>query len=578
MQLISLSANIETFKTVNFNSKSGINLIVAKQKNPEKSHKGDTTNGVGKSLLVSIIHFCLGSSAKKSFKTSLSNWEFTLRFSINNNEYTSTRNTSKQNVIVLNNRELTKSKFNKKMEELLFEIPPQANALTFRSLFPFFIRPRRDSYINEQNPNNIKNPFQVQIANAYLLGLDIFLVQEKQRLKLEKDRIQDLVKNLKEDIYLKDFFIGNKDVSIGKQELTEQISQLEANLRKFIVAEDFYHVKEQADQLKQDIEKLHQKLELIKIQISNIDESRKITADIERSKIEQVYKEASIILQGQTLKKLGELEKFYKHISLNREKRLLDQKNELIRSAQVIKASKVSKENALDGKLKYLDAHHALDIFTKLSNKLADLKSKKENLEQYQDLFNNYSSESRRIKGLQIEESDKAAIYLKDATEVISRTNDFFRLLVKRFYPDAPAGITVHNNEGENQIRFNIDARIEFDKSDGISNVKTFCYDLTLLLKGYGHKINFIFHDSRLLDGIDPRQKYELLQIIKEYIVDSGKQYIMSVNYNQLEEVRPLFESEEAYNLFVQENTILELKDSNQSEKLLGFQVDMDYE
>ncbi|MFA5642901.1 MAG: DUF2326 domain-containing protein, partial [Bacteroidales bacterium] len=230
------------------------------------------------------------------------------------------------------------------------------------------------------------------------------------------------------------------------------------------------------------------------------------------------------------------------------------------------------------GKLKYLDAHHALDIFTKLSNKLADLKSKKENLEQYQNLFSNYSSESRRIKGLQIEESDKAAIYLKDATEVISRTNDFFRLLVKRFYPDAPAGITVNNNEGENQIRFDIDARIEFDKSDGISNVKTFCYDLTLLLKGYGHKINFIFHDSRLLDGIDPRQKYELLQIIKEYIVDSGKQYIISVNYNQLEEVRPLFESEEAYNLFVQENTILELKDSNQSEKLLGFQVDMDYE
>ncbi|MFA6770314.1 MAG: DUF2326 domain-containing protein [Bacteroidales bacterium] len=578
MQLISLSANIETFKTVNFNSKSGINLIVAKQKNPEKSHKGDTTNGVGKSLLVSIIHFCLGSSAKKSFKTSLPNWEFTLRFSINNNEYTSTRNTSKQNVIVLNNRELTKSKFNKKMEELLFEIPPQTNALTFRSLFPFFIRPRRDSYINEQNPNNVKKPFQVQLANAYLLGLDIFLVQEKQRLKIEKDRIQDLVKNLKEDIYLKDFFIGNKDVSIGKQELAEQICQLEANLKKFIVAEDFYHIKEQADQLKQDIEKLHQKLELIKIQISNIDESRKITTDIERSKIEQVYKEASIILQGQTLKKLGELEKFYKHISLNREKRLLDQKNELIRSAQVIKASKVSKENTLDGKLKYLDAHHALDIFTKLSNKLADLKSKKENLEQYQNLFSNYSSESRRIKGLQIEESDKAAIYLKDATEVISRTNDFFRLLVKRFYPDAPAGITVNNNEGENQIRFDIDARIEFDKSDGISNVKTFCYDLTLLLKGYGHKINFIFHDSRLLDGIDPRQKYELLQIIKEYIVDSGKQYIISVNYNQLEEVRPLFESEEAYNLFVQENTILELKDSNQSEKLLGFQVDMDYE
>ena len=101
---------------------------------------------------------------------------------------------------------------------------------------------------------------------------------------------------------------------------------------------------------------------------------------------------------------------------------------------------------------------------------------------------------------------------------------------------------------------------------------------MTLLLKGYGHNVDFIFHDSRLLEGIDPRQKFDLITILKEYIEGSNKQYIITVNYNQLEEIKPLFQSEDDYNKFVKENTILELKDSSASDKLLGIQVDMDYE
>lgn len=578
MQLISLTANRDSFKPVVFNSATGINIIVAKQKNPEKSDKGDTTNGVGKSLLIAIIHFCLGSSSKKAFKDSLSGWEFTLKFRIKNLEYTSIRSTDKQSKIRLNGEEITTREFNGKLKKLVFEIPDDIGELSFRSLIPFFIRPTKASYNDERNPKAVNKPFQVQMINAYLLGLDVLLVQEKYHLKLEKDRIKDLVKNLKNDNYLKDFFTGKKDVSLSKQELSDKIDQLEYNLKNFNVAEDYYDIKQQADQLKQDIERLHQQLELIKIQISNIDESRKISPDIERNKIEQVYKEASVLLQDQAIKQLAELEKFYEHLSRNREKRLLDQKNELLRKAKLFEITKHSKSAELDGKLKYLDAHQALDMFTKLSNNLSDLKSKKENLEQYEELLEGYSEESRKISKLQLDESEKTVIYLKDASEVIARTNDFFRTLVKRFYPKAAAGITIHNNEGENQIRFDIDAKIEFDKSDGISNVKTFCYDMTLLLKGYGHNVDFIFHDSRLLEGIDPRQKFDLITILKEYIEGSSKQYIITVNYNQLEEIKPLFQSEDDYYKFVKENTILELKDSSASDKLLGIQVDMDYE
>ncbi|MEM9338925.1 MAG: hypothetical protein AAGA66_09370, partial [Bacteroidota bacterium] len=379
MQLVSLTANKDSFKPVVFNSSTGINLIVAKQKNPEKSDKGDTTNGVGKSLLVALIHFCLGSSSKKAFKDSLPDWEFTLEFILKEKEYTVIRSTNNQSKIKLNGEELSvKNEFNKKLGMLLFDIPHNASQLTFRSLISFFVRPNKASYNDVKNPKNINNKFQVQMINAFLLGLDVILVEEKYKLRQEKERIRKLVVNIKGDNYLKDFFTGKKDVSLSKQELIEKIGQLETNLKDFNVAEDYYDIKSQADQLKQDIENLHQQLELIKVKISNIDESRKTSPDIQRDKIEQVYKEASVILQNQAIKQLSELEKFYEHLSKNREKRLLDQKNELLRKAELLNSSKTYKNEQLDRKLKYLDAHQALDIFTKLSNSLSDLKSKKE--------------------------------------------------------------------------------------------------------------------------------------------------------------------------------------------------------
>ena len=63
MQLKKLYANKSSFRTVEFNE-TGLSFIVAKQKNPDNKNNGKTYNGVGKSLLVKIIHFCMGSKKK----------------------------------------------------------------------------------------------------------------------------------------------------------------------------------------------------------------------------------------------------------------------------------------------------------------------------------------------------------------------------------------------------------------------------------------------------------------------------------------------------------------------------------
>lgn len=65
MRLVRLSSNMKSFHTVTF--KDGINLIVGKQSS-STTRENNTYNGVGKSLIIYIIHFCLGSNKMNSFE------------------------------------------------------------------------------------------------------------------------------------------------------------------------------------------------------------------------------------------------------------------------------------------------------------------------------------------------------------------------------------------------------------------------------------------------------------------------------------------------------------------------------
>lgn len=578
MQLISLTSNKNSFKTVSFKNKVGVNIIVAKQKDNNRPKKGKTFNGVGKSLMIAIIHFCLGSSSKNSFKEQLDDWEFTLRFSINDKEYSSRRSTNDQNKIFLNETELKLKDFKNTLEKLVFNIPEGSLELSFRSLLPFFIRPRKSSYVSEHNPNSIKKNFQVQITNALLLGLNTTLAVEKYVIKKEKERIRQLVKDLKDDKYINSFFKQNSDLDLTKRELEDHIFQLETDLNNFEVAEDYYEIREKADILKNDIEKLQNNITLNQIQIRNIEKSRKITPDIERKNIETIYNEAAVIINNQSLKTLAELEKFYTHITNNREKRLQNQKQNILNQIDELTTEKTTKSEHLNSKLQYLNAHHALDVFIKLSEQLSDLKRQHDNLTKFDELITKYNDENRSLDKQLIESSEETEKFLFDAKEILNQTNDFFRSLVKEFYPESKAGISVKNNEKDNQIRYDIEAKVEADKSDGISNVKLFCYDLTILLTGFNHKINFLFHDSRLLDGIDPRQTLELFKITNDYVKANNKQYILTVNQNQISEIERICSSPEEYNQLIKDNIILELNDDSPEEKLLGIQVDMDYD
>jgi len=577
MQLISLNSNHSSFKPVVFKNISGLNFIVAKQTNPGRNDQNKTFNGVGKSLLVAIIHFCLGSNKKEQFKKNLPGWEFSLRFKVSEVEYLVTRATDGQQNIKLDGVDIKLGEFNKKFENLLFDIPEDIDYLSFRSLLPFFIRPRRGSYVNFNDPNELRKDYQILLTNSFLLGLNIHLVKEKHTLRVEKERIKTLINDLSNDQLLKDFFIGNKDVSLATQDLADKIKKLEVDLANFNVAEDFYDIKKEADRLRGELEKLQNQIVLLQGQVQNIDESRKISPDIKKESIARIYSEASVVIAESAIKRLEDLEKFYQHLTVNRDKRLLDQKNELLRDMDTLNVTFNAKKVEFDNSLKYLDTHQALDVFVKLTNRLADLRSEKDKLERYDQLLKQYQDQKIKLERDFVDATAKTATYLAEADGVIKDLRDFFRELTKRFYPDAAAGITVYNNDGDNQIRYNFDAKIQADASDGINSVKLFCYDLTILLQGFGHHMNMVFHDSRLLDGIDPRQVAALFRVLNDYIVPTRKQYILTINQNHLDDIKPYLTPEE-FKSIIDDNICHVLEDDSPAGKLLGIQVDMEYD
>lgn len=76
---------------------------------------------------------------------------------------------------------------------------------------------------------------------------------------------------------------------------------------------------------------------------------------------------------------------------------------------------------------------------------------------------------------------------------------------------------------------------------------------------------------------MDPRQRYTLFKLTNEYSSKNNLQYICTVNEDMIYSFKELITIEE-YNELVEGNIRLQLTDESEESKLLGMQIDMEYE
>lgn len=575
MKLLELRANKESFHTISFNRR-GISLIVAKKRT---ENERNTYNSVGKSLSIALVHFCLASNKIPAFEEQLSGWEFFLDFEINGANYTSKRTTDKQDVIFLNDEEISLTDFRTSMAEKVFGIVNPVSHLTFRSLISRFIRPKRSSYDLYSDFVKEEQPYPKLLNNSYLLGLDITRVIKKNELKDEFDLVKDLGTKIQKDSVMRSFFMkegASENVEIKIVELEKKIDVLQTNVSNFVIAEDYNNIKQEADRLSNSLRSLRNQASKIRIAIESLDKSLKVKPDITHKQIENFYAEAQIQLSDMIVKKIEEVEAFNAKILDNRAFNLIKEKQLFEKQLSEIE-SQISHFGRLeDEKLQYLNSHGALDDYTQLANLLAENKMSLLKLQQYKEIVKEYKTRQEEVKKEFANENIATVEYLSNIELLIKKNILIFQSLSEQFYEGKSSGITIENNEGQNKLRFDIKAKIEDDTGDGVNEVRTFCFDWTLLKGQYNHNVKFIFHDSRLISENDPRQVATMLKIACQESQKNDFQYILSINQSTLDLLQKEL-SEEEYKALIIDTEILELNDISNENKLLGIQLDLNY-
>ena len=78
-------SNMPSFKEVEF--QPGFNVVLADR--TKESNERDSRNGLGKTTLIEIIHFCLGAQPRRNrgvMVSPLKGWTFTLEMTVNGRE------------------------------------------------------------------------------------------------------------------------------------------------------------------------------------------------------------------------------------------------------------------------------------------------------------------------------------------------------------------------------------------------------------------------------------------------------------------------------------------------------------
>lgn len=577
MRLIELRANMESFHTITFN-KVGVSIIRAIKVSEDKK---STYNSTGKSLLIYLIHFCLGSSENSELKEKLPGWVFTLEFQIDGKLYTATRNVDNQKIIILDNEEYKLKDFNDFLQsKVFFNIPADFKYLSFRSLINRFIRPKKSSYDTYNCFQKDEKEFQELLNNAFLLGLDIEKISKKRELKEEWDNTKEKKKNIENDPVMREFFTGDSDkkkIDLEIVGLEKKIEKLSKSIADFKIAEDYDSIRKEADEISSELRKYKNRRTIIFMAINNIDKSLDIKPDIKAQDIQNLYEEANAIISDSIKKRFEEVENFNKKLLGNRKVRLIEEKKRFEQQLNEIEGiiKRLGKQE--NEKLYLLKSTGSLEEYAKLNEQFSQLQIKFSKLSDYKELLSSYNSKIDEIKEAFVKENSETNKYLKDNELLKKRNIEVFNSFAEQFYENKTSGIIIENNEGENQNRFNIEATIDSDSGDGVNNVKIFCFDWTLLKTQNNHNIKFVFHDSRLISEIDPRQIATMFYLSNLQSKEFGLQYIITANQKELDSLK-IEMTEEEYKESIEDNIIEELTDESDESKLLGITIDLNYE
>lgn len=531
-----VSANKSSFKNVEFSP--GFNVVWADR--TKESTKKDSRNGLGKSTLIEIIHFCLGANARKNkglLVEQLSGWEFSLEMQYGNSKIITTRSIDSPRYITLYQppfphieKSHTLNDLNLQFGDLLFGIQSPMEDIkylpTFRSLISYFIRRGKDAFSIPFEHYRKQREWDKQVNNAFLLGLAWEDASKTQLLKDHKTGLDNFKKAVSSGI-VKGFVGTLGDLEAQKIRLKEQVRKDSLNLKSFKVHPQYEQIQKDANRLTEEIHDLVNKNTQEKRLLEHYDKNIQEENPPDDELVSKIYSEAGIVLPDVTLNHIDSVLNFHKSIIENRKNFLTSEINKLKKRIVNREHLIESKSNERASLLEIMNTHGALEEYTLLQSQHLKIINE---LKSVMNMIDNLQSLETRMSQLKIDQQYLQQEARRDYDErqlIRERAVTLFNEYSEKLY-NAPGKLVLDIDT----TGFKFDVDIERSGSAGISNMKVFCYDM-MLARLWAERTpspRLLIHDSTIFDGVDERQRALALEIAATDSEKYGFQYICTLN------------------------------------------------
>lgn len=545
IKLIKLYSSPEIFKPVEF--QDGINLIMGEKVDGEMMKKGKKTNGVGKSLCVEFVNFCLlkSSTSNRVLKIPLDKFsndtKIMLDLEINSKPLTiiRTKENPENPAVLINGKETTFSNLDDAINylgTLLFSEEKGDVGMSFREFIGPFMREEGSEFKDimicyEALPGRVLPP--AIKPNAFLFGIDVPLINEIQDKFKQINKINSYKTELKKKL-TDNNSRKISDVKSTINSLNDDLKKIDKALESFKSNEAFVLQQDDLTKVQVEIDDLRSRQSALKYQLRRI-KTLPVPENIKESDMEIVYNQFKSGLGDMVAKSLKEVLVFKKKID-EFQNRLFNEKVNTL-NEELNNTSKRLK-TLEDHKLELVKLIDQKGVLKDIKTSFAIFHQKKEEHSNVSINYANYEKAERELKDLELEKNicfQKLDAMIFDAKKVIDNFNETILSIHEYIMESNEASFdikTISKNKNKQVLKFEM--RIDDDGSHSVDRTKVFIYDLSLLFNDYTQKKHphLLIHDN--IFDVDQDSLIKSLNYLARQ-ESQDFQYILTLNIDKIE-------------------------------------------
>jgi uncharacterized protein YydD (DUF2326 family) len=555
--------------------KDGINFIFGRK--DKESDSKDSLNGIGKSLLLDFIDFCLLSSIPPRIRLAekeelIKEYKIVLEFEIDGKFYILKRSidTPNKNIEfgeIGGTRLYGNTDSDHALKELLCDLvfrnndyPGKYYNTWFRKLMPFFSKiqsPKKEKFSDPVQYMAGPSVMELYQYHLFFMGIDNTISYRNFEIQANIKQREPVIGEIERFIQEAYGYKNIDDATAEIDKIARDIKNLESAITEFKLRDEYADVEKEANLLTAKIKDLWFQNFSDRKKIENYTDSFKADANIDTTKVEKLYKEVNQLLSDKIKTTLDSAIKFREELSKSR-------KSFLSKEIKSIQSSIEKRE----GNIKELDDNRAKlfnflatkEAIKDLSDAYLQLSQKREMLNELEGkirLYNDFVREKAELKTEEASLFAEMLTFLEEIKKEISSVRSVFTKIYNSIYmenKDESKFTLTANERYDSKLRINIS--FPADLSKGKNQGRTLVYDLAILFHAIENGIKlprFLIHDG-IFDGMYKGQfvhLYEYLTSLKDtvrfqYIVTLNEEGTLNDRFGKIENLTPEKISEEA--------------------------------